>query len=109
ESMDATCDFEVRKGYPALVNDEPLTDELRAFAEEYMGRENVVDLDLWLAAEDFAYYSQQVPSCFYRLGTRNAGKGITSAVHTPSFDIDESALKISTGLMAYLTLKQLGT
>jgi amidohydrolase len=61
-----------------------------------------------MAAEDFAYYSQVTDACFYRLGTRNEAKGITSSVHTPTFDIDENALAISTGLMAYIALKRLG-
>jgi metal-dependent amidase/aminoacylase/carboxypeptidase family protein len=61
-----------------------------------------------MAAEDFAYYSQETTACFYRLGTRNEAKGITSGVHTPSFDIDENALEIGTGLMTYLALKELG-
>jgi amidohydrolase len=108
ESMDASCDFEIRKGYPVLVNEESLTKQTRTFAEDYLGKENVVDLDLWLAAEDFAFYSQQVPACFYRLGTGNKELGITSPVHTSTFDIDENALELSTGLMAYLALKQLG-
>lgn len=108
ESMDASCDFEIRKGYPVLVNEESLTKQTRTFAEDYLGKENVVDLDLWLAAEDFAFYSQQVPACFYRLGTGNKGLGITSPVHTSTFDIDENALELSTGLMAYLAVKQLG-
>lgn len=108
ESMDAYCDFEIRKGYPVLVNEESLTKQTRTFAEDYLGKENVVDLDLWLAAEDFAFYSQQVPACFYRLGTGNKELGITSPVHTSTFDIDENALELSTGLMAYLALKQLG-
>lgn len=108
ESMDASCDFEIRKGYPVLVNEETLTKQTRTFAEDYLGKENVVDLDLWLAAEDFAFYSQQVPACFYRLGTGNKELGITSPVHTSTFDIDENALELSTGLMAYLAVKQLG-
>lgn len=108
ESMDASCDFEIRKGYPVLVNEESLTKQTRTFAEDYLGKENVVDLDLWLAAEDFAFYSQQVPACFYRLGTGNKELGITSPVHTSTFDIDENALELSTGLMAYLAVKQLG-
>ena len=61
-----------------------------------------------MAAEDFAYYAQQLPSCFYLLGIGNAAKGITSSLHTPTFDIDETALSHSTGLMAYLALRQLG-
>lgn len=108
ESMGATCEFEIRSGYPFLINEEKLTASVRSYAEDYLGEENVEDLDIWLAAEDFAYYSQIVDSCFYRLGTGNSSKGITSAVHTPTFDIDESALELSTGLMAYLTIKQLG-
>lgn len=108
ESMDASCDFEIRKGYPVLVNEESLTEQTRTYAEDYVGKENVVDLDLWLAAEDFAFYSQQVPACFYRLGTGNKERGITSPVHTSTFDIDENALELSTGLMAYLAVKQLG-
>jgi len=108
ESMGATCDFEIRVGYPFLVNEEKLTHEVRGYAEEFLGKENVVDLDLWLAGEDFAYYSQETDACFYRLGTGNEEKGITSAVHTPTFDIDEGALALSTGLMAYITLRRLG-
>lgn len=109
ESMGGSCDFEVRSGYPFLVNDEKLTADIRGYAEDFLGQENVVDLDLWLAAEDFAYYSQVADACFYRLGTRNEARGITSAVHTPTFDIDESALALSTGLMAYITLRRLGS
>lgn len=107
ESMGASCDFEVRHGYPFLINEPQLTESSRAYAEEYLGKENVVELELWPAAEDFAYYSQEIDACFYRLGTGNKAKGITSAVHTPTFDIDETALEISIGLMSYITLRQL--
>ncbi|RYE11968.1 MAG: M20/M25/M40 family metallo-hydrolase, partial [Sphingobacteriales bacterium] len=96
------------KGYPFLVNEEKLTARARGFAEDYLGKENVVDLDIWMAAEDFAYYSQAANSCFYRLGTRNEAKGITSSVHTPTFDIDETALQGGIGLMAYMAVKELG-
>lgn len=108
ESMGGSCEFNIMKGYPFLVNEEKLTAATRASAEEYLGKENVLDLDIWMAAEDFAYYSQVADSCFYRLGTRNESRGITSSVHTPTFDVEEDAFKISTGLMAYLAVKQLG-
>ena len=108
ESMGGSGDFNIMKGYPFLVNEEKLTASTRYFAEEYLGKENVLDLDIWMAAEDFAYYSQVADSCFYRLGTRNESRGITSSVHTPTFDVEESALQLSTGLMAYLAVKQLG-
>jgi len=108
ESMGGSCDFNIMHGYPFLVNEEKLTTSARSHAEDYLGKENVLDLDLWMAAEDFAYFSQAADSCFYRLGTRNENRGITSSVHTPTFDVDEDAFKISTGLMAYLAIKQLG-
>ncbi|MDF3077234.1 MAG: amidohydrolase [Sphingobacteriaceae bacterium] len=108
ESMGGSCDFKIMNGYPFLINEEKLTAEVRAFAEDYLGKENVVDLDIWMAAEDFAYFTQAADACFYRLGTRNEERGITSSVHTPTFDIDESALETSTGLMAYIALKRLG-
>ena len=108
ESMGGSCNFDIHRGYPFLINEEKLTANARTYAEEYLGAENVIDLDIWMAAEDFAYYSQVTDACFYRLGTGNAEKGTTYSVHTPNFDIDEDALKSSTGLMAYIALKQLG-
>jgi amidohydrolase len=108
ESMGGSCEFNIMKGYPFLVNEEKLTHATRGHAEDYLGKENVLDLDIWMAAEDFAFYSQLADSCFYRLGTRNESRGITSSVHTPTFDVEESALGMSTGLMAYLAVKQLG-
>lgn len=108
ESMGASCTLDVHKGYPFLVNEPKLTERARSFAKEYLGDENVVDLELWPAAEDFSYYSQETNACFYRLGTGNQSKGISSAVHTPTFDIDENALELSIGLMSYITIKQLG-
>jgi len=108
ESMGGSCDFNIMRGYPFLINEEVLTAATRGHAEDYLGKENVLDLDIWMAAEDFAYYSQVADSCFYRLGTRNESRGITSSVHTPTFDVEEDAFKISTGLMAYLAIKQLG-
>ncbi len=107
EAMGATCDFQVVRGYPFLKNNPKLTRKMKTAAQDYVGAENVVDLDLWMAGEDFAYYSQVVDSCFYRLGTRNEARGIISGVHTPTFDIDESALEIGTGLMAYLAITEL--
>ncbi|HTH58350.1 MAG TPA: M20 family metallopeptidase [Cyclobacteriaceae bacterium] len=107
ESMGAKCEVKISRGYPYLENNPELTRRIRNAAEEYLGKENVVDIELTLGSEDFAYYSHQVPASFYRLGTRNESKGITSYVHTPTFDIDEDALRISTGLMAWMTVREL--
>ncbi|RAI94990.1 amidohydrolase [Algoriphagus yeomjeoni] len=107
EGMGGEVDFEIKKGYPFLKNDPELTHRSHQAAIAYLGEENVLDLDIWMAAEDFAFYSQEVEGCFYRLGTRNEAKGITSGVHTPTFDIDEDALEIGSGLMAFLAISEL--
>lgn len=107
-SMGGVCDIEIKKGYPYLENEPELTDRTLNAAKDYLGEENVEPLDIWMAAEDFAYYSHEVDACFYRLGTRNETKGITSGVHTPTFNIDEEALALSPGLMAWLAVKELG-
>ena len=107
DAMGARCEFWIVKGYPYLENNPKLTQSIRKHATEYVGKENIVDLDLWLAGEDFAFYSQVVDASFYRLGTRNEAKGIISGVHTPTFDIDEDALKIAPGLMAYMAVREL--
>lgn len=106
-AMGGSCHVEISKGYPFLVNNPEVTQQARASAEEYLGKENVVDLDLWMGAEDFAYYTHEIPACFYRLGTRNEARGITSYVHTPTFDIDEDALEIGAGMMAWIAVNKL--
>jgi amidohydrolase len=107
DAMGGSAVFEVLKGYPFLQNDPELTRKAKAAAIDYMGADNVVDLDLWMAGEDFAFYTHHVDACFYRLGIRNDARGITSGVHTPTFNIDEKALSIGPGLMAWLALSEL--
>ena len=107
EGMGGKCEVEISKGYPYLENNPGLTRRIKHAAETYVGAENVVDLDITLGAEDFAYYSQVIPASFYRLGTSNPAKGISSYVHTPTFNIDEDALKIGPGLMAWMAIKEL--
>jgi amidohydrolase len=107
ESMGGSCEFVVEKGYPVLFNDEELTKKVKGFMVEYCGTDNVVDLPMRMTSEDFAYYSQKMPACFYRLGTGNKARGITSGLHTDTFDIEESSLELSIGLMAWLAIREL--
>ncbi len=107
EDFGATIDVNIVKGYPVLQNDVELTNKAKERAIAYLGNDNVIDLDLRMTAEDFAYYSQVMPACFYRLGTRNEIEGITSNLHTPTFDVDEESLKIGAGLMAWMAISQL--
>jgi amidohydrolase len=108
ESMGGKCEFNIVCGYPFLINNEKLTGRIQQYAEEFLGRENIEELEVWMAAEDFAFYSQNADACFYRLGVRNEAEGITSSVHTSTFDIDESALETGVGLMSWLAIRELG-
>jgi amidohydrolase len=107
ESMGGSCEIRISHGYPFLHNDEKLTQNIRAFAIEYLGEKNVVDLEARMTAEDFAYFAKEVPSCFYRLGIRNENQGIISNLHTSTFDVDESCLETGMGLMAWLAVRTL--
>ena len=108
-SMGAECTVNIRKGYPHLDNHAALTAQVRQSTADFLGESNVVDKPPVLAAEDFAYYGQHVPACFYFLGVANAGKGITSGVHTATFNIDERALDIGMTCMAWNALQTLAS
>lgn len=107
EAMQASCEVNIEKGYPFLVNDEVSTRSSKEYAISFLGEDNVKELDLRMTAEDFAYFSQHAKVCFYRLGVGNKGKGITHSVHHPKFNIDDKALEIGSGLMAFLAIKHL--
>lgn len=102
ESMGAEIDLHIDVGYPTVDNDPALTGNAWALAEEYMGKENVSETEMRMGAEDFGYYTQVIPGCFYRLGVRNTEKGIIHNVHTPLFNIDERAIETGMGMMAWL-------
>jgi amidohydrolase len=101
-AMGAEADIKIDVGYPVVYNNEKLSLRAREVGESYMGAENVEETEIRMGAEDFGYYCQQIPGCFFRLGTRNTSKGITSGVHTPKFNIDESAIETGIGIMATL-------
>jgi len=102
KSMGGTCEFDIHRGYPFLKNDVKTTEISKSSAQEYLGKENVIDLDLRMTGEDFAYYTQHIPGCFYRLGT-----GESSGLHTSTFNVNEQSLEIGMGLMSWIAINQL--
>lgn len=107
ESMGAGCEVNIEQGYPAVVNDDMLTRRAQGFAAEYLGEGKVEELDMRMTAEDFSYFAQKVPGCFYRLGTRNEQEGITSNLHAATFNIDESSLENGMGILAWMAVSEL--
>jgi len=106
-SKNAQGQLHIAKGYPSLINDENLTRQSMQSAIDYLGAENVEEMGVRMTAEDFSFYSQKIPACFFRLGVRNEAMGIVYGVHHPKFDIDKNALKIGAAMMAHLALKAL--
>lgn len=103
------CKVKIDQGYPFLVNDINVSNRAFQNAIEYLGKENVLELETRMTSEDFAYFAKKTPSCFYRLGVQNNTKGISSNLHTSDFNVDEKSLEIGMGVMAWLTIKELKT
>ncbi len=103
-AMGAEAEVRIDVGYPFVFNDEKLSQQAKELAETYAGTENVFETELRMGAEDFAYYSHKIPGCFFRLGAGNKEKNILSNVHTPTFNIDESAIENGIGMMAWLAI-----
>lgn len=107
EAMGGSCVVRIAHGYPALSNDVKLTGRIKSWAIEYLGKNNVIDLEARMTAEDFSYYALEVPSCFFRLGIRDKSKKNWSNLHSSTFDIDESSLTTGMGFMAFVAFKTL--
>jgi amidohydrolase len=106
--MGASCEVHIQ-GFPNVENDVQLAAEVREWAREFLGEERVVDLDYWMAGEDFGEFARDIPGCYYRIGSGNAQKRIDAPLHHPRFDVDEEPLfRISSALMTYIALKKLG-
>ncbi len=101
-SMGGEIDLHIDVGYPVVYNQETFTKKNRRLAEEFIGADSVETTEMRMGAEDFAYYTHVIPGCFFRLGVRNEALGLTSGVHTPTFNIDESAIGMGMGIMAWL-------
>jgi amidohydrolase len=101
-SMGGEIDLHIDIGYPAVYNNEELNETAKKKGQEYVGVDKVEETELRMGAEDFGYYAQQIPASFYRIGVMNKEKGITSGVHTPTFNIDENAIETGIGMMAWL-------
>jgi hippurate hydrolase len=98
----AEIDFKVDIGYPTVDNEPIITEAAWKLADTFMGASNVEETEKRMGAEDFGYYSQVIPGCFFRLGVRNESKGIIHNVHTPQFNIEEESIENGVGMMAWL-------
>lgn len=106
-SMGGTADIEIRKGYPVLVNHDDLTRRCREYATDFLGKENVAELEIRMTSDDFSYFTHEIPGCYYRLGVNSPGNKVIPVLHNSNFIADESALKTGMGLMSYICIREL--
>ncbi|HEV7214788.1 MAG TPA: amidohydrolase [Chloroflexota bacterium] len=93
-AMRAECVCHYQFGYPSVVNDPAMTELVAAVAREVIDPEHVILGEQGMGGEDFAYFLQHVPGCFFRVGSRNDERGLIYGHHHPRFDIDEAALPL---------------
>jgi amidohydrolase len=103
--MGGSADIEILPGYPVLYNDPGITAQSRKFAADLLGEEHIIDMDIRMTSEDFAFFSHSYPSMMYRLGVKTASSEEIFPLHTNTFSVDESALKTGAAMMSWLALK----
>ncbi len=102
-----TASLRIEKGYPPLFNDANATAFARSVAEDLVGVEKVTDFEPKMWAEDFAYYSQVMPACFWMLGGRPPAQSTMPGLHNAAFAPDESAMITGAALLAEVALRAL--
>lgn len=104
-----SIDMKIAIGYPCLVNDIALTTQIEKYTKELLGEACIQTLEKRMTSEDFAFFSQKIPVCYYRIGTASANGGNAHNVHTSDFDIEKSAMKIALKSMSYAAIQLINT
>lgn len=106
EAMGADCDLFIDYGYPYVVNDDGCTQQVHDNACAFLGEDKVEWLDLRMTAEDFAFFAQKIPACYYRIGIHEPGTPFSN-LHRPNLIVDERSIELANGLIAYNALMAL--
>lgn len=106
-NMGGSCQVEIRHGYPVLNNHVQLTEASKQKAVELLGSDQVEDMEIRMTAEDFAWFAQSFPGMMYRLGVKEPDTDQVYPLHTPGFQVDESAIKTGISLLSYLSVELL--
>lgn len=107
EAYGARAIVNIPQGHATLYNDPVVTAQAESWAKAYLGDDNVKHLDIRMAGEDFSFYTQHMPGCFFRIGTNKNNEEFTASVHNARFNIDEEAMKTGVGTMAWIALNAL--
>ncbi|HEY3008121.1 MAG TPA: amidohydrolase [Micromonosporaceae bacterium] len=97
------------RGVPPVINDRMATAVIAGAAGAALGADRVVEAEISMGGEDFAYYLEQVPGAMLRLGTSVPGSDVKLDIHQSSFDIDERAIGHGVRIMVHTALGALST
>ena len=100
-----TAQIEMPDGYPCVINSEEVTGKAREFASEWVSSDNIRKLEMRMTGEDFAFFTQQYPSTFFRFGIKGEVNANTGGLHSSTFQMDEKAFETGIGGMAWLAWK----
>jgi amidohydrolase len=108
EAHDARYEFDYMPYYPPVINDTEIAQLVKSSASEILGEKNVLEIEKpTMGGEDFSYFGQKVPSCFFTVGTYNEAKNIIYPLHSAYFNIDEEVLYKTAAVMANTALNYL--
>lgn len=107
KSFGADVELTVKNGYPFLYNNPSLSREVRTYMTEILPEENVKEVGIWMAAEDFAYYSHRFPSLFFLVGIRNMQQAPQYGLHNAKFNLDEDSFRTSMQAMIHASIRLL--
>jgi hippurate hydrolase len=99
-AFEAQCEFEFQRQYPATVNHVAETDFARRVLGEVVGAKNVLDFRPTMGAEDFSYFLQAIPGCYFLIGNgdgehREGGHGLGPCMlHNPSYDFNDDLIPL---------------
>ncbi|MBR5473951.1 MAG: amidohydrolase [Lachnospiraceae bacterium] len=95
-----TVEFEYMVYFPALINDEAITNQIEALTKEYFGDDMAVRMPSpSMGGDDFAFFSKEVPGCYFNVGTRSADQGDEQRLHGSKFAPDEESMKTAMALL----------
>ncbi len=103
---DFTIDYQF--GYPATKNDKAMNQLMVRAAADVLPKNNIQPMEPNMGAEDFSYFTQQIPGAYFFTGSANEEKGLIYPYHHPKFDIDEKALLNGAKVLASAALDFLG-
>ena len=107
QSFGGNATMEIRKGYPPVVNDAALTQHSIKALETFFGKENIEDSAMRMGADDFAFFAQEIPATYFRLGVRPKNTQNIALLHQATFSPDEDAFEMGMMAMSYLAVSGL--